>query len=99
MNGNTYHSDIQFQNELAAKMARTPIRPAGYQFGNGTLPLDWLTRHSVLPNAMFAGKVGPAGGYADPLNQSMYYQGRESTSWMGPAVVAGLIIFVLYSRA
>lgn len=96
MNGNQYFRHLQFENELEAKTARTPFQPAGFHFGNGTPPLDWLTRHNVLPPAMFAGKVGPAGGYADPLNENMW---KTSTSWVGPAIAAGIIMAVLYSRA
>lgn len=100
MNGNQYFRHLQFENELEAKTARTPFQPAGFHFGNGTPPLDWLKRHNVLPPAMFAGKVGPAGGYADPLNESMYYSIPGGTpKWVGPAIVAGIIVAVLYSRA
>lgn len=100
MNGNQYYSGIQFQNELAAKFSQTPIRPVGFAFGNETPAMDWIERHHILPPAMYAGKVGAAGGYADSLDADMQnrYEAQQMTSLTGPIVVAAVILAFLYYR-
>lgn len=73
-----------------------------FQAGNGTMPLDWLTYHHILPYAQYAGKVGPAGGYADVLQQMPSAYGDKSLpksqlgiDWWYWVIIGGAIYFYL----
>jgi len=93
-----YYAEKKMQEDLAHQLRQ-------FKQGNGTMPLDWLQYSHILPYATYAGRVGPAGGYADFLVQQpnaysmaggdQQMQSMFSSPWYWAAVGA---IAYLYLR-
>ena len=74
-----------------------------FKQGNGVMPLDWLQYHHILPYATYAGKVGPAGGYADyikhvpdayPSSGKQQMQAMFSSPWYWAGVAAAAYLYL-----
>ena len=91
---NSYNTIQRFENHWRDVFERN-----AYTHGNGTLPLNWTAAHHALPAAKYAGHVGPAGGYKDLLSGGDFKDETGQYSIVGPAIVAGIIVALLYSRA
>jgi hypothetical protein len=90
---NRYYTEEAFQNQFAMHLDKWQLSPFHR-------PMDWVQYHHTLPPAYMAGKVAPAGGYAEMMPASTQYTGmaQNSNSLVGPMAVGALFLALLWSR-